>query len=388
MAAAEIVFAFDARIDQPPCPIDMPSDRRQRFAKAALTATLSVFSEAEARKAQGLVLFGDVLDPRRVSPAQAADIAEAIEAFTADGRVVVVTEANVEAAAELAIALGDPPGLQLLTPQQPVVLHRGSLSVELACNDPRDVVVTTILAPAPDSAASSEPSETSPGATARPRVIARGIVSGRSHACGDPHPAADPHETIWSLPSLQPRSRHEHGPGVAASLEVSSEGRITDWSVFPTAVVSWQDVRTVCSATEQEEELSATAAVEMEQAVGTCPTPLVIMRLLVNCEGSAERRGRVSRMAHAVLAEMRQLLETTPGAGDTLAWCEQVEADPTESLDPLAEADDIGGSRRFPAMLAEEAATWPLDASGDERIPPTDVVREAAWMTLELLEDD
>jgi hypothetical protein len=65
-----------------------------------------------------------------------------------------------------------------------------------------------------------------------------------------------------------------------------------------------------------------------------------------------------------------------------------VEADPAESLEPLAAADDLGGSRKFPAMLASEAASWTLATAGDERVDPAAVVREAAWMTLELLEDD
>ncbi len=39
-------------------------------------------------------------------------------------------------------------------------------------------------------------------------------------------------------------------------------------------------------------------------------------------------------------------------------------------------------------MLAREAASWSLESAGDERIAPEAVVREAAWMTLELLEDD
>ena len=71
-----------------------------------------------------------------------------------------------------------------------------------------------------------------------------------------------------------------------------------------------------------------------------------------------------------------------------LAWCEHVEADPDESLEAVAAADEIGSSRRFPAMLAEEAISWPLASAGDERVEPAAVVREAAWMTLELLEDD
>lgn len=386
MAAAEIVFAFDARIDQPPCPVDMPRDRRQRFAKAAMSALEAAFADATNRKARALVLFGDVLDPSRVSPAQAADLADTIEAFAAEGRVVVATASTREAAEELATALGEPPGLHVLTPRSPVRLPHGSLTVELACDTPYDVVVTTIVAPLLDRPHIDEAESAS---SSRPQVVARGIVCGQRDRTRRQLPEASPHETLWTLPSLQPRNRHEHGPGVAASLAISSEGRLGDFSVVPTAVVSWQDVRTVCSATEQEEELSATAAAEMEQAVSRCQTPLVITRLLVDCEGNAERRGRVSRMAHAVLAEMRQLLETSPvDAGTTLAWCEQVEADPAESLDPIAEAEDIGGSQRFPAMLAEEAATWPLDSAGDERVDPAAVVREAAWMTLELLNDD
>lgn len=386
MAAAEVVFAFDARIDQPPCPVDMPRDRRQQFAKAAMSALNAAFSDATNRKASAVVLFGDVLDPGRVSPAQAADLADTIEAFATEGRVVVATAANREAAEELATALGEPPGLHVLTPRSPVRLPRGSLTVELACDTPYDVVVTTLLAPVHDGPHSDEAEQAS---SAQPQVVARGIVCGRRDRSRQQLPEDTPHDMRWTLPSLQPRNRHEYGPGVAASLEISSEGRLGDYSVIPTAVVSWQDVRTVCSATEQEEELSATAAAEMEQAVSRCQTPLVITRLLVDCEGNAERRGRVSRMAHAVLAEMRQLLDTSPAAaGSTLAWCEQVEADPAEPLDPIAEADDISGSQRFPAMLAEEAATWPLDSAGDERVEPAAAVREAAWMTLELLNDD
>ena len=38
MAETEILFAYDARIDCPPGLVDMPSDRRRRFATAAMAA--------------------------------------------------------------------------------------------------------------------------------------------------------------------------------------------------------------------------------------------------------------------------------------------------------------------------------------------------------------
>lgn len=380
MAEVELVFAFDVRIDRPPCPVDMPSAGRRQFATAAMVALQDVFEEATSRKARAVVLFGDLLDPARTSPAQAADITERIDSFAEAGGVVVATAANSDAADLLATALGQPPGLRLLIPDTPVLLRSGHMLVELSCDDPNDVRITTLREPA---------TETSDEADVPPQEVTRALVRGRRDRPRAPRADAAAYASLCTLPSLQPRSRHEHGPGSAGCLKLSSEGRINAWSEFPTALVSWHEVRTVCSASEQEEELSATAAVEMEQAVAVCQTPLAIMRLVVDCEADAERRGRVSRMAPAVLGEMRQLLETLPDAPDqTVAWCEQVEADPAESLDSIADADDIGGSRRFPAMLATEAAAWPLTASGDDRVDPAAVVREAAWMTLELLEHD
>lgn len=380
MAEVDLLFAFDVRIDRPPCPVDMPSAGRRQFATAAIAALRGVFEEATGRKARAVVLFGDLLDPARTSPAQAADIAEQIDAFVEGGGAVVVTTAGGDAANALATALGEPPGLSLLTPGTPVLLRSGRMIVELACDDPSDVQITTLREAATD---------TLDEADVAPQHVVRALVRGRRDRPRAPLADTAAYASLWTLPSLQPRSRYEHGPGSAGCLRLSSEGRINGWSEFSTALVSWHDVRTVCSASEQEEELSATAAVEMEQAVAACQTPLAIMRLLVDCEADAERRGRVSRMAPAVLGEMRQLLETMPDAPDqTVAWCEQVEADPAESLASIADADDIGGSRRFPAMLAAEAATWPLTASGDDRVDPAEVVREATWMTLELLEHD
>lgn len=380
MAEVDLVFAFDVRIDRPPCPVDMPSAGRRQFATAAMAALRSVFEEATSRQARAVVLFGELLDPSRTSPAQAAEITELIDTFVDAGGAVVATVASSDAAEHLATALGEPPGLQLLCPSTRVRLRSGRLVVEFTYDDAGDVQITSLREAATDTADESNED---------PQEVARALVRGRRDRPRAPRSDAASFSSLWTLPSLQPRSRHEHGPGSAGCMRLSSEGRLNGWSEFPTALVSWHDVRTVCSANEQEEELSATAAVEMEQAVAACQTPLAIMRLVVDCEADADRRGRVSRMAPAVLGEMRQLLETLPDTpNQTVAWCEQVEADPAESLDSIADADDIGGSRRFPAMLATEAATWPLTASGDDRIAPAEVVREAAWMTLELLEHD
>ncbi|MBL6714281.1 MAG: hypothetical protein ISQ07_12975 [Pirellulales bacterium] len=401
MAEADFLFAFDTRIDQPVCPVDMPGDRRKRFAKAAMAALEGVFSQAISRKARGVVLFGDLFDPSCTSPAQAADIADQIDTFAGGSRLVVVTAADAEAAAAVATALGEPPGLHLLTPDAPVIVQMGPLSVEFTCEDPRDVHITTrlvathVAAPEPHAAtldgdrehAADEAFDTA--TQPHEQTVAHATVRGQRDR---PRPALTDitaAHTVWTLPSLQPRNHYEHGPGAAACLTISSEGRLHRWEVFATAAVSWQIVRTVCSAHEQEEELSATAAAEVEQAVATCDTPFSVVRLLVDCEGDADRRSRVSRMAPAVLAEMRQMLESLPSDPTRpLAWCEHVEADPDESLEAVAAADEIGSSRRFPAMLAEEAISWPLASAGDERVEPAAVVREAAWMTLELLEDD
>ena len=397
MAEAEIVFAFDARIDRPVCPVDMPSDHRKRFASAGMAALEAVFAHAAARRAQAVVLFGDLFDPSRTSPAQAADVAEQIETFTAAGGMVVATAADADAAAMLATALGEPPGFQVLTPHATVTLTHGELAVDLQCDDPRDVQIAAHeRAPVADTSPVDDDSDHTSAASGGPRaasappgsLVTRGVVRGQRDR---PRVslAEDALRTTWTLPSLQPRNRYEHGPGTAASLKLSAEGRVSHWNVFPTAAVSWQVVRTVCSADEQEEELSATAAAEVEQVVAACETPFCVVRLVIDCEGDADRRCRVSRMAPSVLAEMRQLLETPPAdPARSVAWCEQVEADPEESLAAVAEADEIGSSRRFPAMLAAEAASWPLASAGDERIDPSAVVREAAWMTLELLEDD
>jgi hypothetical protein len=386
VAETEILFAYDARIDCPPGLVDMPSDRRRRFATAAMAALENVFTMAVDREATAVVLFGELLNPARISPAQAADVAAWIDSFCHEGGLVVAA-ADPTAAAELATALGEPPGLRLLAAGQRVTLSRGPLTVELACQDSRDIEITTHrLAAGGDTADDDDQSHASEPTF---HVVERAIVHGQRDRLR-PLPAdAATGVRQWTLPSIQPRSLLEHGPGVAATLRLSSEGRINEWSLFPTAVISWQVVRTVCSVNEQEEELSATAAAQVEQAVAGCSTPLSIVRLLVDCEGDADRRGRVARIAPSVLGEIRQLLEGLPDdPGRPLAWCERVEADPAESLEPLAAADDLGGSRKFPAMLASEAASWTLATAGDERVDPAAVVREAAWMTLELLEDD
>lgn len=384
MADTDIVFAFDARIDRPVCPIDMPASRRERFAAAVMESLRRVFSEATSRGARAVVLFGELLDPGRVSPSQAADIAEQIEAFATGSHMVVVTTPDAETSDAVATVLGKPAGLKLLTPERTVLIEGDSCTIELACGDPRELLLTTRRVTAAEPTDRSDTAPASP-----PSVITQAIVRGRrDHAdplFSDPHSAAMAHAVC----SLQPRNHHEHGPGSAGCLRISAEGRLDDWTVFPTATVTWLGVHTVCSPHEPEEELSATAAVEVEKAVASSPTPLTIVRLFVDCNSNAEQRGRVARMAPSVLAELRQLLETIPAASSRLtAWCDQVLPNPEEPLQPIADANEIGGRRRFSAMLASEAADWPLDSTGDERIAPAVAVSDAAWMALELLEDD
>jgi hypothetical protein len=384
VADTDIVFAFDVRIDRPVCPIDMPASRRERFAAAVMESLERVFSEATSRGARAVVLFGELLAPGRVSPSQAADIAEKIEAFVTGRRLVVVATPDAETSDAVATVLGKPAGLQLLSPERPVLIPEDSWTVELSCGNPRELLITTrrVIAAAP-----SDGSDTAPASP--PCVITQAVVRGRrDHA--DP-PFSDPPAAAvaQTLCPLQPRNHYEYGPGSASCLRISQEGRLDGWNVFPTATVTWLQVHTVCSPHEPEEELSATAAVEVEKAVAASPTPLTLVRLFVDCDSNADQRGRVARMAPAVLAEMRQLLETTPAASSSLtAWCDQVLPNPEESLQPIADTNEIGGRKRFSAMLASAAADWPLDSTGDERIAPAVAVSDAAWMALELLEDD
>jgi hypothetical protein len=387
VADAEILFAFDARLDRPPSPTDMPTSRRQRFAAAPMTALRRVFDEATSRQSVVVVLFGSLLTPARTSPGQVADVSDMIAAFTAaparhghtGGPRVIATASTEDDALDLAGCLGDPEGLVVLTPGAGCLLAGGDLRLEITCVATSEVEIAS--GPAVIDAQSPRGSVAGEDCHPLHRIRVRGKRVRRPRS----RPADGTHRAdLQTLASIQPRSIDEHASGEAGLLRISSEGRHHHWETIHTAEVGWQLVRTVCSPHEEEEELAATASAEVEQALTASSTPLRIVRLLVESEADPQRRARVARMAPGVLREIRQVLE----ASHDRAWCEAVEPDPAESLDAIATADDLGGSQRFTAMLACTAAEWPLPDVVDERLDPHRIVHEAAWIALELLEDD
>lgn len=387
MADTDILFAFDARLDRPPSPTDMPTARRQRFAAAPMTALKRVFDEAASRHATAIVLFGSLVSPARASPGQVAAVSDLIAAFVSAharhghpaGPQVIATAPTADDAADLAGCLGDPPGLAVLSPGEACRLSVGSLRLEITCVATGEMTVTSGLVEMHDEVRRDASFADDANPLARIRIRGRRVLP--SAVTTDEAPARS---HVHSLPSIQPRSSDEAVSGEAGLLRLSSEGRLHHWETFPTAEVGWRLVRTVCSAHEEEEELAATASAEVEQALAASSTPLSIVRLHVDSEADPQRRARVARMAPGVLREIRQVLE----AGHDLAWCEAVEPDPAESLDAIATADDLGGGQRFTSMLACNAAEWPLPDVTDERLDPRRIVHEAAWMALELLEDD
>jgi len=405
---ADIVFAFDPAIDRPiPIPDAAPTTIAAGMAAAPMEALRAAVTTARDADAAAMVLFGRVLDPHRGSPAQAAAVRNLILELAADGcHTVWVTDDSDDCTA-IAQMLGDPRGLLFATPANPVRLDIRGLPVEIV-RAHGGIAATSHAATLP----------TSPGPLEH-RVIVGWDRSFWSAERWDDTLTTDSPQSlagwaqpgchcVWGsrrghslpggirhVPPLQPRSIHEATSGgcILLSLinlddEIDAAGGSGRWRTAATHRVSWKTI-TVESAAGGDEELATTIWSALESLPTDPQSPLHIIRCSVECGASVARRVRVAEIAAETLARVRDLFDKK----NVRAWCEELYADPGESLAPLGHARSggrPGSTTSFSSALADivvgiENETLAAQRRGGLAMP-ADMAREAGWLALELIE--
>lgn len=401
---ADFVFAFDPALDRPiPLPDAAPPAVAATMSAAPFESLRVAASVARDAEATALVLFGRVLDPQRASPAQAADLRSLILDLSSVGCHTVWVTDEPGACNAIAQMLGEPRGLVFATPLQPVRVDIRGLPVEIACG--------TSATP---YAASSSPRTTRD----EHRVIVGWDRSSWTTERWDDAVDADPSRSlggwlqpgchgVWGsrcrpavvagirhVPPLQPRAAHESVPGSCEVLSLTSlddgerPGEAGRWRSAPTQRVAWSTVR-VASTAGGDEELAATIWSALESLPTDPQSSLQIVRSAVECGTSVARRVRVAEISAETLARVRDLFERQASR----AWCEEICADPAESLAPLGHARSggrPGTTTSFASALADIVVDIeqrsPVDAARDGLTMPADLARAAGWLALELIE--
>lgn len=422
---ADIVFAFDPAIHRPIAP---PAAAPAQVAETISTAAVAALEEAAAVAAKSnagaLVLCGRILDPSCASPAQAARLRQVVTTLAARGcRTVVIADDN-SFCHDVSRMLGEPRGLFFVTPQAPLEFEVRGLAVEI------------VSAHGPSGAGSTA------AFTAASSPLHRRIVIGWDTSLWNPEPwspdqqvygvvsapailppaaafaAAAASSTAWSqpgtfwiwatrrrqalppgvhfLPSLQARSTAEASPGACCTLTLldrePGDASMDDtafaaphadwrgtWHEVPTHRVGW---RTVCvdSPTGGDEELATTIWGALENLPADRQPVLEIVRCAVACGTSVARRVRVGEIAAETLARVRDLYD----AKSFRVWCQEIVAEPTESLAPLGHARS--GSRPGSTTSFSSALADIVTLVEKSQAIPADQAREAGWLALELIE--
>lgn len=407
---ADIVFAFDPALDRPiPRLESAPAAVADAVAMAPLEALESAAAAARHEGAALLVLFGRVLDPKRASPAQAAALRSLITGLAARGCRTAWMAADRAACDDVARMLGDPAGLCFVTPHQPLHLDIRGIAVEL-------LSAQTSPVPTGDGREPRGPHER--------RIVVGWDASHWNSERWDRDEAGDEHRpaSVWShaasccvwgsrrrqnhaagvhhLPALQARSAHEaagacglltlleHPPaddGMALVDRRDQHESRTDWRnnwrELPTHHVAWLTIG-VPSSTGGDEELATAIWSTLEGLTLDPNGPLHVIRCHVECGTSVPRRVRVAEISAETLARVRQLFD----ARTFRAWCNDLLADPGESLVALGHTRSgakPGSTTSFSTALADIC-----NRSEQQQLPamPPDLVREAAWLALELIE--
>jgi hypothetical protein len=434
---ADIIFAFDPAIDRPlAVPDDAPADIGAAIADAAAAALDAAVDTAFAGHAAALVLCGRVLDPRRASPAQAARLRHGVTRLAGAGCRTILVADDTSACTDLARLLGEPAGLQFVTPAAPLEFTIRGLVVEIVAGR-----AAAFHAPLNEA--------TAPGSG--PVPLRRRIVVGWDHALWQQHrwstPVADTAPTlpdllvgaaslpaapadagfaiasatvpawkqpgaflVWGsrgrpalppgvhhLPALQARSAHEADAGSCSSLTLLERDDALapradafavphadwrgSWQPVPTRRVTWRTI-SIESAAGGDEELATAVWSALESQPPASGGPLEIVRVLVECGTSVSRRVRIAEISAETLARVRQLYD----AKSFRIWCRELLAHPGESLAPLGHARSgsrPGTTTSFSSALADIVTA--LEQADDPSIPP-DMAREAGWLALELVE--
>ncbi|MEO1991003.1 MAG: hypothetical protein ABGW78_03660 [Pirellulales bacterium] len=399
---ADIVFAFDPAIDQPPAvPEAAPPAIAQALSNAPLQSLQKAVRIAREQNASAFVLCGRVLDPYRASPAQATAVRTMIFELSHDGCQTIWILPNAETCEALSQALGEPQGLQFATPSMPVQLNVRGLPVEIL---PSYKGTTATL---------HQTSENSSGLLARRIFVGwdDAFWSSRRWEQKEAHDAQDSlgdllqpgcyclwgsrrsdslPDGVRHIPPLQPHSVDEVSSGACALLSLTEssknsvqEGRSVRWQTKQTHCVRWTTL-TVESAAGGDEELATTLWSAIESLPSSTNDVMQIIRCRVECGTSVARRVRVAEIASETLARLRELVHEK----DMLIWCEEICADPHETFAPLGHTrsgGQPGSTTSFSSALADIVSGIEHDqVQRNER--PSDMAREAGWLALELLE--
>ena len=409
---ADIVFAFDPALDRPiPRLESAPPAVMESVTAAPLAALESAAAAARQAGATLLVLFGRILDPQRASPAQAATLRSLITGLAAHGCRTTWMAADRAACDDVSRMLGAPEGLFFVTPHEPLHLDVRGIDVELLAAD----AVT----------ASTEATAAPPASHARRIVVGWDAGHWNSERWDRDDTVADAHRPaagwshavsfcVWGsrrqmpqaagihhLPALQARSAHESGAGSCGLLTLLDHPPADDgialadrrdlhesradwrnnWREQPTHQVAWRTL-SIPSATGGDEELATAIWSALEGLTLEPHGPLQIVRCHVECGTSVTRRVRVAEISAETLARVRQLYD----ARTFRAWCNELVADPGESLVALGHTRSgakPGSTTSFSTALADICTR--IEQQHLAAVPP-DLVRESAWLALELIE--
>ena len=422
---ADIVFAFDPAIHRPiAAPEAAPADVVARVTHAAATALADAAAVAIRSQAAAVVVCGRLLDPDRASPAQAAAVRQVITDLASHGCRTVVVADEATACHDLSRMLGEPRGLVFVTPLAPVELEVRGLVVE----------IVSAHGPAGSGSAASVSGDPSP--------LHRRVVIGWDNALWNrqrwtadepqfgvvPAPRITPSASafataatasaawsqpgtfwIWAsrrrqalppgvhfMPALQARSIDEAAAGACCTLtlldrepgDASSDDdafaaphadwRAT-WHEVPTHRVNWRTV-SVDSPSGGDEELATTIWGALENLPADRQPALEIVRCSVACGTSVARRVRIGEIAAETLARVRDLYDSQ----SFRVWCQEIVAEPTESLAPLGHARS--GSRPGSTTSFSSALADIVTLVEQSQAIPADQAREAGWLALELIE--
>jgi hypothetical protein len=396
---ADLVFAFDPALDRPlPVPEGVPPAIAETVGGAVPAAFEAAVAAARSGGAAALVLVGRVLDPLRASPAQAAALRHHVTTLADCGCRTVVIAAGTTACHDLARMLGEPRGLEFVTPLAGLQVDVRGIAVDIvSAHGPLAAAPATpatgglrrrivVGCDAADADAPADPFTTA--ADAAPAWA----LPGSFWVWGSRHPRSLP-TGVRPLPALQARDTSEPGSGACASLSLVDRaagdgglpGHAADWRAswreIPTHRIVWRTLA-IESPAGGDEELAAAIWSALEAGTEPDAGVLEVVRVAVACGTSVARRVRVAEIAAETLARLRQLHD--PKAARR--WIRELIADPRESLAPLGHSRSggrPGSTTSFSSALADLVAG--LEQSG-ATVAATLEAREAGWLALELVE--
>ncbi len=405
---ADIVFAFDPALDRPiPVPDAAPPAIAAAITSAPHDSLQAAVHAARETEAAALVLFGRVLDPHRASPAQAAAVrAMILDLAGRNCHTVWVTD-DADDCGAIAQMLGDPRGLLFATPATPVRLDIRGLPVEIlrahggvtatshtaALPAGTDLLEHRVIVGWDRSFWSAERWDNAAVADSPQSLV--GWTQPGCHCVWGSRRAQSLPGGIRHVPPLQPRSIHEATAGgcslhslIDLDDDIDPAGGSGRWRTASTHRVGWKTI-TVESPAGGDEELATTIWSALESLPTDPHTPLQLIRCSVECGASVGRRVRVAEIAAETLARVRDLFDKK----NVRAWCEDLYADPGESLASLGHARSggrPGSTTSFSSALADIVVGIENEPSAAQRhaglAMPADMAREAGWLALELIE--